>query len=221
MQNLNSIDLNISCKLKEVFDKFQSTLRKIDFSNIKEKELYSKVQSINPKQDIVLEIIEWLYDDYEKLSDVIDGLDSDLSFLDSELGTYLKKIIYSHNIAKREKIVILISHIEKLIEECLDESLGKNGIKQEVKKAIDSKLDKVTDANIGRCYIWAITNIVFANTDAFSDEIDKRIPFRNHILHNGIYQYSDNEISQMYFVLLSFIKNILIGGCAIKQEFLD
>ena len=84
-----------------------------------------------------------------------------------------------------------------------------------------SKLDKVTDANIGRCYIWAITNIVFANTDAFSDEIDKRIPFRNHILHNGIYQYSDNEISQMYFVLLSFIKNILIGGCAIKQEFLD
>lgn len=141
--------------------------------------------------------------------------------MDSELGNYLKKIIYSRNIAKREKIVILISHIEKLIEECLDESFGKSGIKQEVKNAINSKLDKVTGANIGRCYILAITNIVFARTDAFNDEIDKRIPFRNHILHNGIYQYSDSEISQMYLVLLSFIKNILIGGWAIKYEAFD
>ena len=49
--------------------------------------------------------------------------------------------------------------IEKLIEECLDESFGKSGIKQEVKNAINSKLDKVTGANIGRCYILAITNI--------------------------------------------------------------
>ena len=71
--------------------------------------------------------------------------------------------------------------------------LVKSGIKQEVKNAINSKLDKVTGANIGRCYILAITNIVFARTDAFNDEIDKRIPFRNHILHNGIYQYSDSE----------------------------
>ena len=213
MQNLSIFDINISSKLTGIFEQLQSTLRKFDFSDIKEKELYSKVQSINPKQDIVLEDIEWLYEDYEKLSDVFDGLDSDFSFLDSELGNYLKKIIYSRNIAKREKIVILISHIEKLIEECLDESFGKN--------AINSKLDKVTGANIGRCYILAITNIVFARTDAFNDEIDKRIPFRNHILHNGIYQYSDSEISQMYFVLLSFIKNILIGGWAIKYEAFD
>ena len=92
----------------------------------------------------------------------------------------------------------------------------------EIKEAeINSKLDKETGANIGRCYILAITNIVFARTDAFNDEIDKRIPFRNHILHNGIYQYSDSEISQMYFVLLSFIKNILIGGWAIKYEAFD
>lgn len=221
MQNLSIFDINISSKLTGIFEQLQSTLRKFDFSDIKEKELYSKVQSINPKQDIVLEDIEWLYEDYEKLSDVFDGLDSDFSFLDSELANYLKKIIYSRNIAKREKIVILISHIEKLIEECLDESFGKSGIKQEVKNAINSKLDKVTGANIGRCYILAITNIVFARTDAFNDEIDKRIPFRNHILHNGIYQYSDSEISQMYFVLQSFIKNILIGGWAIKYEAFD
>ena len=81
----------------------RSDFVQFDFSDIKEKELYSKVQSINPKQDIVLEDIEWLYEDYEKLSDVFDGLDSDFSFLDSELANYLKKIIYSRNIAKREK----------------------------------------------------------------------------------------------------------------------
>lgn len=171
MQNLSIFDINISSKLTGIFEQLQSTLRKFDFSDIKEKELYSKVQSINPKQDIVLEDIEWLYEDYEKLSDVFDGLDSDFSFLDSELANYLKKIIYSRNIAKREKIVILISHIEKLIEECLDESFGKSGIKQEVKNAINSKLDKVTGANIGRCYILAITNIVFARTDAITNAI--------------------------------------------------
>lgn len=120
MQNLSIFDINISSKLTGIFEQLQSTLRKFDFSDIKEKELYSKVQSINPKQDIVLEDIEWLYEDYEKLSDVFDGLDSDFSFLDSELANYLKKIIYSRNIAKREKIVILISHIEKLIEECCE-----------------------------------------------------------------------------------------------------
>ncbi len=91
MQNLSIFDINISSKLAETFEQLQSTLRKLDFSNIKDKELYSKVQSINPKQDIALEDIEWLYEDYEKLSDVLDGLDSDFSSLDSELGNYLKK----------------------------------------------------------------------------------------------------------------------------------
>lgn len=80
MQNLSIFDINISSKLTGIFEQLQSTLRKFDFSDIKEKELYSKVQSINPKQDIVLEDIEWLYEDYEKLSDVFDGLDSDFHF---------------------------------------------------------------------------------------------------------------------------------------------
>ena len=69
MQNLSIFDINISSKLTGIFEQLQSTLRKFDFSDIKEKELYSKVQSINPKQDIVLEDIEWLYEDYEKLSE--------------------------------------------------------------------------------------------------------------------------------------------------------
>ena len=76
MQNLSIFDINISSKLTGIFEQLQSTLRKFDFSDIKEKELYSKVQSINPKED------------YEKLSDVFDGLDSDFSFLDSELANY-------------------------------------------------------------------------------------------------------------------------------------
>lgn len=221
MGNLSIFDIDISSRLKEIYEQIQSTLRKFDFSNIREKELYSKVQAIKPKHDIVLEDIEWIYADYKNLGDVLVGLDSDFTFLNSDLGDYMKKIIYSHNIGKREKIVILLSHMEKLIEECLDEQFGSQGIKQEVKKAIDPKLGSVTEANIGRCYILAITNIVFARTDDFSKEIDRRIPFRNNVLHNGIHQYSNSEISQMYFVLLSFIKNILVGGWAIHHEFLD
>lgn len=102
MQNLSIFDINISLKLTGIFEQLQSTLRKFDFSDIEEKELYSKVQSINPKQDIVLEDIEWLYEDYEKLSDVFDGLDSDFSFLDSELGNYLKRS-YIAEILQNEK----------------------------------------------------------------------------------------------------------------------
>ena len=36
--------------------------------------------------------------------------------------------------------------------------------------------------------------VVFANTDAYTKEIDKRIPFRNNILHNGIVEYGTDDI---------------------------
>lgn len=208
---------DISTQIKKFCERISTELHYIDFSNIKEKELYGMVKSINSKKDIFLEDIQWIYRDYDNLEDVMDGLEFDFSFLKTRLSNYVKQIIYSDNIEKREKVVILLAHMEKMIEECLGESLGNNGIKTKIKNAIDPVLDIVSEKNIARCYIWAITNIIFARTDDFKHEIDKRIPFRNYILHNGIYRYKDNEIVTMYFVLVAFIRVLLISGSVIQK----
>ena len=62
MQNLSIFDINISSKLTGIFEQLQSTLRKFDFSDIKEKELYSKVQSINGYMKIMKSYQMYLMD---------------------------------------------------------------------------------------------------------------------------------------------------------------
>lgn len=51
--------------------------------------------------------------------------------------------------------------------------------------------------------------IVFANTDSYTEEIDRRIPFRNNILHNGIVQYSDEEVDIAYDLLVGLIEILM------------
>ena len=50
MQNLSIFDINISSKLTGIFEQLQSTLRKFDFSDIKEKELYSEEVKLQKEQ---------------------------------------------------------------------------------------------------------------------------------------------------------------------------
>ena len=40
----------------------------------------------------------------------------------------------------------------------------------------------MSSESVGKLYVMGITYVVFANTDAYTKEIDKRIPFRNNIL---------------------------------------
>ena len=68
--------------------------------------------------------------------------------------------------------------------------------------------------------------IIFANTDAYTDEIDKRIPFRNNILHNGIVMYSDEDIDVAYELLLGLIEILITqtshiknGICSLKNQY--
>ena len=51
MQNLSIFDINISSKLTGIFEQLQSTLRKFDFSDIKEKELYSEEVKLQKEQE--------------------------------------------------------------------------------------------------------------------------------------------------------------------------
>lgn len=63
--------------------------------------------------------------------------------------------------------------------------------------------------SLGKIYVLAVTYIVFANTDFYTDEIDKRIPFRNNILHNGIVMYSDEDIDVAYELLVDLIEILI------------
>ena len=65
--------------------------------------------------------------------------------------------------------------------------------------------DGMSVESLGKIYVLAVTYIVFANTDSYTEEIDRRMPFRNNILHNGILAYSDENINVAYELLIDLI----------------
>mgnify|MGYP007024197191 FL=1 len=59
--------------------------------------------------------------------------------------------------------------------------------------------------NYRKILLAGIVFIVFSNTDNYKNQIDKRIPFRNNILHRGTMAYSDDDINEAYEILVYFI----------------
>lgn len=66
--------------------------------------------------------------------------------------------------------------------------------------------------------IVTIRAIVFADTNTYHKSIDKRVPFRNHILHNGIVEYSDEEVEMAYELLVKMIGILLLVDTRIKKD---
>ena len=124
----------------------------------------------------------------------------------SKLHAYIANTILSNAIGKREKIIILLAHIESLISDSLNISkLENSSLKQDIRKVTIKENKGMSAEGLGKIYVLAVMYVVFANTDSFTEEIDRRIPFRNHILHNGIIMYSDEEIETVYELLLELI----------------
>ena len=78
-------------------------------------------------------------------------------------------------------------------------------LKPTVTKITIKENDGMSVESLGKIYILAVTYIVFANTDSYTEEIDRRMPFRNNILHNGILAYSDENINVAYELLIDLI----------------
>jgi len=113
---------------------------------------------------------------------------------------------------KREKLTVLLAHMEPLIYETLEVSKTPNVRLKPVVKKISIKENKGMSAeSVGKIYVLAVTYIVFAATDHYTEEIDKRIPFRNNILHNGIVMYSDEEVDIVYELLVDLIEILMIA----------
>lgn len=92
-------------------------------------------------------------------------------------------------------------------------------LKPAVKKVSVEDNEGMFAESIGKIYVLAVTYIIFANTDAYTDEIDKRISFRNNILHNGIVMYSDEDIDVAYELLLGLIEILITVEEQLQEQY--
>lgn len=138
----------------------------------------------------------------------------------SDLHQYIARTILSTSMEKREKLIILLAHIEPLIYKTLEISKTRNmKVKFAVNKVSVDNNGGMSAESIGKIYVLAVTYIIFANTDAYTDEIDKRIPFRNNILHNGIVMYSDEDIGVAYELLLGLIEILITVEEQLQEQY--
>ncbi|MBO6240536.1 MAG: hypothetical protein J6O61_06855 [Butyrivibrio sp.] len=122
----------------------------------------------------------------------------------STTAEYVSKIINSKEIGKREKIVVLLSNAESLIYEKMNHTrVPYDSVKKVAGNHVDEK-HEMNKESFDTIIVTAICFVVFSNTDNYSF-IDKRIPFRNNILHKGTVTYSDEEISEAYDILEDYM----------------
>lgn len=153
---------------------------------------------------------------YAAWNSIKDTLDYD--FATEKLHCYIKSIISNPSISEREKLVILLSHIEPLIYNTLNYTKQPySKVKQIVKRMSIDENEGMSSESVGKLYVMGITYVVFANTDAYTKEIDKRIPFRNNILHNGIVEYGTDDIHSAYELLVEFISMLVF----IKKQLIN
>lgn len=178
--------------------------------DIKDTRFFGKVQELQ-KINLHYEDVVWLVEDFglsyteETWKELLECKSNK-----SDLHRYIAKIILSTSMEKREKTTVLLAHMEPLIYETLEMPKGVNSkLKQDVRKVSIKENEGMSAESLGKIYVLAVMYIVFANTDSYTEEIDKRIPFRNNILHNGIVMYSDTEINVAYELLLELIEILI------------
>ena len=178
--------------------------------DVKNTQLFANVQKLS-NYDLNYEDVWWLVDSYG-LIDKEDAEEELMEYYEQEnkLHCYIKSIISNPSISEREKLVILLSHIEPLIYNTLNYTKQPySKVKQIVKRMSIDENEGMSSESVGKLYVMGITYVVFANTDAYTKEIDKSIPFRNNILHNGIVEYGTDDIHSAYELLVEFISMLV------------
>lgn len=215
-ENLSNFLLKASESLAEVvegIDKMASSEAVKEFmefllnipDDIKKTQFFSNVEQLQ-KINLCYEDVIWLIEDFGMTYTEEEWKKHLGNDNNSKLHAYIANVILSNTIGKREKITILLAHIEPLIYDTLNISKVENStLKQDIRKVTIKENKGMSAEGLGKIYVLAVMHVVFANTDSFTEEIDRRIPFRNHILHNGIVMYSDEEIKTVYELLLELI----------------
>ena len=111
----------------------------------------------------------------------------------------------------REKITVLLALIEPLIYETLNhEKTSRESVKNKFQEIAVANNKGMSAESLVKAYVYGICSIVFANTDSFDIPIDKKLPFRNDILHNGIVSYSEEDLKTVYEVLADFMDALVV-----------
>ncbi|MBQ3058506.1 MAG: hypothetical protein IJD00_06100 [Clostridia bacterium] len=179
--------------------------------NCRETEQYKNTVKLEKTNYISIENLFWLEKECWKDKSIFD-LEKEILKVNirCDLIEYICFIISDKNIGIREKVIVLLSHFEPLLFLAFNIKKKKGDKIKNVAKTKEEKINELSTENIGLIILIAITRVVFANTDNFdrSKPIDRRLPFRNNILHNGILDYDEEDVMTVYKVLLSFILKI-------------
>lgn len=190
----------------EFFGNLQELLSGLP-SDVKETKFYGMAEELYSKKDIRYEDITWVVDFYSADGLILDDFSwDDEKSEDGKLLKYIREIIDSKGIGNREKLVLLMAHIEPLVYNTLSMQKKTEGpLKSKIHDGIVKNMDSGMKASgFAIVFIAAIVYIVFARTETFSF-IDSRIPFRNNILHNGVIGYSDEDVDVAYDLLVKYV----------------
>lgn len=173
--------------------------------NIAETELYHNALKLK-ENDIKYQDAEWIIEFFgsSSLNTTVNELCKKID-TNNPLCKYLITIINDMSMNEREKIIILLAHFESYLFYIINHKKQK---KEKIKTVVNNFA--INDNNgmsleaMSKIVVAAITYVVFSPTDYYQEEIEKRLPFRNNILHNGIIEYSDENIEAIYFVLVNY-----------------
>lgn len=171
--------------------------------------LFQKCQKLK-KKNLMYEEIGWLLNEF-KIDNVDDAIAMIQKNMDNSnaLHNYINDIIVNDFLRNREKLIIILCHFEKLMYLTLQrEKKPREKATVMLTEELIKNNHGMDNKNLYKTILLAIKNIVFANTDDFIN-IDRRLPFRNNILHRGIVDYSDEEINIAYETLMIFVTQII------------
>ena len=170
---VEGINVTASLKALETFAEFLQNIP----DDIKDTIFFGKVQDLK-NINLRYEDVVWIVEDFgliyteEKWQGMLKSEHNK-----SDLHQYIAKTILSTSMEKREKLIILLAHIEPLIYKTLEISKTRNmKLKFAVNKVSVDDNGGMSAESLGKIYVLAVTYIIFANTDAYTDEIDKRLP---------------------------------------------
>lgn len=188
---------------------------------VKDTEFFQKVETLN-KKDITYENIDWFIENI-RIEVLIEKRDSanwiepdsresdQTNDVHANLTKYVESVRNNSNLSVSEKMIILLAHMEPFIFETLHhEKAPKENLRKKVKEITIDNNKGMSAESLAKVHVYGIHSIIYAGTDFFEGNIDKRLPFRNNILHNGILDYADEDISVAYEVLSDFIDALVI-----------
>lgn len=176
-------------------------------TDIQETELFQRISGFE-KAEITYADVEWLQESigYMTYDMAVDAVRKKTE--STPLDAYVLSIVESSQLSHREKTIVLLAHFEELVYQTMaHERQAKDKIKRVALQSAQGTHDMDTDS-YKKVLIAGIVFTIFSNTDSYANPIDKRIPFRNNILHRGMMDYSDEEAKSVYELLVYFIAEL-------------